>query len=313
LYCDPALTPPPPGPGGPAYGHPALLPLLGGSGGGGGAGGFGYTGGGGGGGGGALLVASSGTITFTGGITANGGGGGAGLYAGTAGAGGGGSGGGVRLVATTITGTGGSLNVNGGPKGIGTGNAFNGGDGGVGRIRVETYTLSASIVFSTFPSIIQPGSVSLSGTPSLTITAVAGVSVPANPAGTFGSPDVILATATGSSISVALSAANVPAGASLKLQVTPQMGNRPAAVTGTLSGTSHTFSGVTIPLDQPFRLDAEATFTLTAWLDSPIKYAGEEVTTATVMASLGGASQVRYFTASGREVPDEALAQWPRR
>jgi hypothetical protein len=213
----------------------------------------------------------------------------------------------VRLVATTITGTGGSLNVNGGPKGIGTGNAFNGGDGGVGRIRVETYTLSASIVFSTFPSIIQPGSVSLSGTPSLTITAVAGVSVPANPAGTFGKPDVILPTATGSSISVALSAANVPTGAGLTLQVTPLMGDRPAALSGTLSGTTHTFTGVTIPLDQPFRVDAEASFNLTAWLEAPIKYAGEDVATVQVMASLGGPSQVRYFTASGKEVPAEIL------
>jgi sugar/nucleoside kinase (ribokinase family) len=57
-------------------------------------------------------------------------------------------------------------------------------------------------------------------------------------------------------------------------------------------------------------MDATATFTLSAWLgqDSPIKYAGEEVTTATVAARLGGATQVRYFTASGVEVPGEAVA-----
>jgi hypothetical protein len=71
------------------------------------------------------------------------------------------------------------------------------------------------------------------------------------------------------------------------------MGDRPAALSGTLSGTTHTFTGVTIPLDQPFRVDAEASFNLTAWLEAPIKYAGEDVATVQVMASLGGPSQVR--------------------
>jgi hypothetical protein len=149
--------------------------------------------------------------------------------------------------------------------------------------------------------------VTLAGNPTLAITSVAGVAVPASPGGKFSAPDVTLPNTTTSPITVGLSATNIPAGASLKLQVTPQMGDRPAALTGTLSGTTYTFSGVTIPLDQPFRVDAEASFNLTAWLDSPIKYAGEDVTTATVTASLGGASHVRYFTASGTEVPAEAV------
>jgi hypothetical protein len=87
------------------------------------------------------------------------------------------------------------------------------------------------------------------------------------------------------------------------------MGDRPAALSGTLSGTTHTFTGVTIPLDQPFRVDAEANFNLTAWLDSPIKYAGEEVTTVRVTAALGTGrgAHLQYFTASGREVPDHMV------
>jgi hypothetical protein len=263
LYCDPALTPPPPGPGGAAYGHPALLPLLGGSGGGGGAGGFGYTGGGGGGGGGALLVASSGTITFTGVITANGGGGGAGLYSGTAGAGGGGSGGGVRLVATTITGTGGSINVNGGPKGIGTGNAFNGGDGGVGRIRVEAYTLSASIVFSTYPSLTLPGSTTVTNNPTLTISAVGGVAPPGSPAASYGNPDVLLVNTTTNPVTVNLSATNIPVGTTVTVRVIPQEGASSTVTSTALSGTlasSTATATITMPLDQPAVLEAEATF-----------------------------------------------------
>ncbi len=54
-------------------------------------------------------------------------------------------------------------------------------------------------------------------------------------------------------------------------------------------------------------MSAEATFLLAGWFDSPIKYAGEDVTTATVTASLGGPSQVRYFTASGKQVPEDAM------
>jgi hypothetical protein len=55
-------------------------------------------------------------------------------------------------------------------------------------------------------------------------------------------------------------------------------------------------------------VSAEATFQLAGWFDSPIKYAEEEVTTATVTASWGSPSPVRYFTASGKEVPGDALA-----
>jgi len=47
---------------------------------------------------------------------------------------------------------------------------------------------------------------------------------------------------------------------------------------GTLASSTASASG-TLPLDQPAALDAEATFTLAALFDGPIKYAGEEVTT----------------------------------
>ncbi len=110
------------GAGGPRYGLPTLLPLIGGSGGG-GEGGFSSSGAGagGGGGGGALLLASSSVINFgddpfTVRIAANGGNG----FSANVGAGGG-SGGAVRLMANTISG---ALRVNAGGGGN---NSFGGG------------------------------------------------------------------------------------------------------------------------------------------------------------------------------------------
>jgi hypothetical protein len=293
------------GAGGPAYGHGSLLPLLGGSGGGGTGGGtFGSTYGAGGGGGGALLLACSGTLTLTGTINANGG-------AGGSSEGGGGAGGGVRLVATTLAGSGGSLTVAGGAGGTGT--YSNGGAGSAGRIRLEAYTFTAAITFSVAPSITVPGSTTLAGNPTLSLTSVAGVAAPANPGGAYGAPDITLPNTTTNPVSVALAASNIPLGTTVNVFVTPQEGTASSATSTGLAGSlasSTAAASVTIPLDQPAVMDATATFTLSAWLgqDSPIKYAGEEVTTATVAARLGGATQVRYFTASGVEVPGEAVA-----
>ena len=59
--------------GGDTYGNERIIPMIGGSGGGGGSGYGNYSGGSGGGGGGAILIASSGSITVSGAITANGG------------------------------------------------------------------------------------------------------------------------------------------------------------------------------------------------------------------------------------------------
>jgi hypothetical protein len=203
------------------------------------------------------------------------------------------------LVANTITGNSGTINVNGGA-------------GAPGRIRVEAYTLSGAINFTQPPSITTPGSVTLASNPTLTIYSVAGVATPPSPGGNFATPDVTLPNTTGTSVPVVVNAANVPAGTSVTLRVTLYSGTLTPtnSFSGTLNGSppSATITA-TIPVDQPFALDAEATFTLTARLenDSPIKYAGEDVTTVTVTASLGGRSQARYFTASGREVPGGAL------
>lgn len=309
------------GPGGEAYGTGVLVPLVGGSGGGGGAHVQGCTSAGAGGGGGALLIASSGTITLTGTIKANGGKGGTGVSLSgpfcnnyRAAPGGGGSGGAVRLVATSFAGTG-QITVNGGDGGPYNGTS-GGGEGGPGRIRVESLTATAAWSFSATPSLGMPGTTTLASGATLSISSVGGVAAPATPAGAYATPDITLPSSAINPMTVNLAAANIPLGTTVAVRVTPQVGRQTpdtftsTALSGTLASSTATAS-VTLPLDQPALLDAEATFTLQAWLghDAPIQYAGEAVTTVKMTASLGGEPLMRYYTASGREVPvDQAMA-----
>ncbi len=307
------------GPGGSAYGHPTLLPLVGGSGGGGGSGQFAWpegligsaTGGGGGGGGGAMLIAASGTIAFTtGGIVAVGGAGGAHRAPGPqAGAAGGGSGGGVRLVATTLTGAG-TIDVRGGEGG---GSSFGfGGPGAPGLIRLEAYTNTATLNFpgAIVPSVSTPGSLSVTGNPSLRIASVAGVAV-TTLGGSYANPDLTLPASPTFPLQVVVEAPNVPINTNVVVRVSPIVGEVTTASAPVLAGTPPraTVSFGTFPLDRPSAMDAEATYDLLAggWFDSPIKYAGEDVTTVKVATRFGEGSTVTYFTASGKEVPEHAV------
>lgn len=291
--------------GGVAYGTPTLLPLIGGSGGGGGGASFGNTGAAGGGGGGAILIASSGTITFTGTIRAVGGtGGGFGI----GGAGGGGSGGAVRLVATTLTGSGGTIDVRAGAGGSGAVGAA----GSVGRIRLEGFTNTASLNFNgVVPSLAQPSTATLPNTPTLRIASVAGVAAPASPASSFSNPDIILPAGTANPVAVNLEASNIPLGTTATVKVTGQTGPATSATSTGLSGTvasSTASASVTIPTNEPSVISATASFTLTALgVGGPVYAEGEEVERVRVTAVHGGLSTVTYLTASGREIPAERL------
>jgi hypothetical protein len=301
---------------GPTYGVNTLLPLIGGSGGGGGGGSFGFTAGGGGGGGGAILIASSGTITFTGSITSVGGKGGDAITNGSTtltGAGGGGSGGAVRIIATTIAGSGGTISVAGGV----TGSIFpgfpgnTGGNGGIGRIRIEAFTNTATINFAQAPSIAQPGPVALPGGLSLRIGSVAGVAAPTAPTGAYTTPDITLPAGTANPMTIDLAASNIPLGTTVTVTVKPQNGAASSATSTALAGTlaaSTATASVTIPTNQPSVISASATFTLAALPGAgPVFAEGEEVEQVRVAAVLGGPSQVTYLTASGRELPAESL------
>lgn len=288
--------------GGAAYGTPTLLPLIGGSGGGGAGSFLGTTGAGGGGGGGALLIASSGTITFTGTILARGGSGGA-QVAPKAGPGGGGSGGAVRLVATAITGSGGTVNVSGG-GGIFIGTTV--GQGSVGRTRIEAIANTATINFAgVAPSLDQPAVAVLSNPPTLTITEVAGVPAPAAPTASFSSPDITLPATTVNPVTVNLASTNIPPGTTVTVTVKGQVGGS-SSTGAVLSGTqqsSTASAGVTIPTNQPSVISASANFTLVVSAgQGPVFVQGEEVERVRVTATFGGLSQVAYITRSGREV-----------
>lgn len=300
--------------GGGTYGTPTLIPLVGGSGGGGAGAPFGFTGGGGGGGGGALLIASSGTIAFTGSITAIGGKGGNAITNGSTiavGAGAGGSGGAVRLVANTITGSGGSISVAGGSGGTAPSMSNAAGSGSIGRIRIEAYTNTATINFSQVPSIDKPGAVALPNAPTLTITSVAGVAAPAAPTGSFSNPDILVPAGTPNPMTVGLAASNIPLGTAVMVTVRPLNGTTSSAASTGLAGTlaaSTATASLTIPTNQPSVISASATFTLAALSGAgPLFAQGVAVERVWVAAVLGGPSQVTYITTSGREVPADEL------
>jgi len=155
------------------YGNPGVFPLIGGSGGAGDAN-INATRYGGGAGGGAILIASEGTITVNGAITANGGEIGGGDFRTTAGNG---SGGAIRLVADTVTGSG-TLSALGASLQT---------TGGAGRIRVEADNVTLSDFGSPPYTVGTPGEnprifrTAGDGIPSIAAVTLGGESVPDDP------------------------------------------------------------------------------------------------------------------------------------
>jgi len=234
------------GRGGAFTGNRFLVPLVGGS------GGEGSThssqfGMGGGAGGGAILVASSTSISVTGTITTVGGG--------VCGSnwGGGGSGGAIRLVAPALTGSG-TLNVAGGPATSGGGGVV---PGGSGRVRLEgsqvstTFNVSPSSAVTrgalAHPSTVRPAS-------SVRVSAVDGVPIAPNPAGSFVVPDA--AIEKGAPVSLDIQASGIPPGTVVTLKVYPEVPVDPTTVylppvLVTLTGTLQSSTG-TAMLAFPF-------------------------------------------------------------
>lgn len=281
-----------------AYGNINLLPLIGGSGGTGGLASssgscvtLGCNGGGGGGGGGAILIASSGTITINGSITADGGIGGNGFRSGGAG-----SGGAIRLISNALNGTG-SISVAGAPP-----------NGGAGRIRLEANTLSFSGTVNPVATISTPGLLNLSPIPILSITAIAGVSVPSTATGSFDSPDIILPSSTSSPVTVNLAASNIPVGTVVAVIVNfKNTSDRSSFNSTPLSGTeasSTATANVFLSTTLPTIIRADAIFTVQTASNPFPKFAEDEkVEKIRVASVLGGKSSISLITESGREVP----------
>ncbi len=292
-----------------SYGNAALIPLVGGSGGGGGcASDANALSGGGGGGAGALLIATSGTLSVTGTITANGGNGATYTGSSASGGGGGGSGGAIRLMANVIKGEG-SITATGGSGGYGglSYGAYyaSGGAGGAGRIRLEANTMSRtsittpSYTFGGAPTVIFPAI-----SPSLNITKIGGMTVPQSPTGDFSTPDIVLPSSIANPVNIDVEASNIPPGTTVTVMVMPELGAT-ASGTGVLSGTdalstaavSVTLSGKNVNI-----LMASVTYTVTASNRPSIFADGEKVVKVRVESSPGKKSLTTYITESGREV-----------
>ena len=297
--------------GGTAYGVETLLPLIGGSGGGGATGGLSFHGTGGGGGGGAILIAVSGTTAVNGTITANGGRSGDVTGTNGGGTGGGGGGGAIRIITTAFAGNG-ALTATGGAQGnvnyinIGFGNTPRGGAGGLGRIRTEYETTTFTGTFSPAVSVDAPGDIFVSGMPSLAITTIGGVAVPASPTG---NADVVLPDTAPNPVTVDFATTNVPLGNTIQLTLTPPDEVATTATSGAIAGTvaSGTAStSIDVP-DGPSTLAAELSFTVVADAvnyEDYSRYAdGQPVERIILRAGVGPqmASTTTFVTKSGKE------------
>ncbi|MGH9351845.1 MAG: hypothetical protein ACRD2G_06770 [Terriglobia bacterium] len=218
--------------GGTFTGNAFSVPMVGGSGGGGQNTG-GQFGAGGGAGGGAILIASSTQIIVNGTINANGGSGGnpVGCYPG------GGSGGAVRLVSNTI---GGSGRV----EALGSGSI----PGSAGGLRLEANTFSFTGSAVPTPGESNPLALELPSIPpaSVVVTSVGGTAISENP---FSFPDITINNS--SSISVVITAHQVPAGTVPTLYVFSEKGDQTLPCTGGLQG-SLTTSTCTISIPFPY-------------------------------------------------------------
>ncbi len=301
------------------YGAALLQPLIGGSGGGGGRGGTTYPGSGGGGGGGAVLIAASGTITIqsTGQIDTTGGDAGGALGTGVGGGGAGGSGGAIRLIATRIQGNG-ALYASGGcinssnqrRQACLDANNFGGYGGSAGRIRLEAESITFTGTNQPTYSADLPGPIFVSGVPSLRIASVAGSAVPANPSGVA---DVTLPANITNPVTVTFETTNVPTGNTVLLKVVPAYGEPAQALSPAIAGTTTAgTASVQVALPQGVSvLQATTTYTVVVAMGEALsRFANNErVEKVQLIATLGGESQARLITVTGKEyvVPASVL------
>ena len=215
---------------GATYGSYFLIPLYGGSGGGGGWGSSSSSiGGVGGAGGGAIRIASNTQISVTGNIQANGGDGGAVTGSAQFCTGGVGSGGAINLIAPTILG-GGSLRALSGYNYF-VGTTAN----GIIRLSSNSNALTNNSPAAVLGPLFLPPPNSTLGTPSIRITQVNGVAVPADSKGQYLSPDVVIAAS--SAVPITIAAANIPLGTTPSLRLTAETGTDQLVTCSALAGS----------------------------------------------------------------------------
>jgi hypothetical protein len=280
----------------------SLIPLFGGSGGGGGTGDATLWGTSGGGGGGALVLASSTQITVqtTGTVAANGGNGPIYTTVCSTYSGGPGSGGAIRIVAPAVT-------VQGGVAATGGGGGCVAGVGGPGRIRIECTTCSlittnpAASISNALGPVAPASTPPLINVPTLTISTIGGLSVPANPSGIYTSADVTLPTGTVNPVPVTLTASNLPIGTVFSLRIIPASGADQFFISSPTTGTfgsSTATAAVQFPYSQTSLVQAYANVPLSASL-AP-QFDGESADHVLVVAVAGEPSRSMFGTPSGR-------------
>lgn len=209
-------------------GNQFLVPLLGGSGGGGNGSSAGGAGGG------AILIASSASISGVGSIKANGGS----TFSNTSGAGAGGA---IRLVAPTVS-LSGNLNANGGSGSVC-------GSASTGVIRIEGFQIGAINATGALYTATPYGLfLSAAGLPAVRVVSIGGNPVATYPTGTFAVPDVTVNSS--GPLAVAISAANVPVGTVVTLQIFSENGPDQTILSTPLAGTlavSTATASVTLP------------------------------------------------------------------
>ena len=243
------------------------------------------------------MIASSTVITVTGTIKANGGNGSTGPEGWGNNTRAGGSGGAIRLMANVISGNG-TIDAKNGTSGYSV-------HGGMGRIRLETYTnnRTASTVPAYtlgLPSIVFPPS-----SPTLSITSIAGTTVPASPTGSYNQPDMLLPSTTTNPVTVNISANNIPVGTTVKVWTLPQYGSA-TSVNTTLTGTNESSAAtanVNLSTTYSNVVTAEATFTIL----QAMYWNGEEIDKVKVATRMGGGSETVYITRSGKEIPGDLV------
>jgi hypothetical protein len=280
----------------------SLIPLFGGSGGGGGTGDASLWGTSGGGGGGALVLASSTQITIQnpGTVAANGGNGPIYTSVCSTYSGGPGSGGAVRIVAPQVT-------VQGGVTATGGGGGCVAGVGGPGRIRIECTTCSlvatnpAASVSNVLGPVAPASTPPLVSVPTLTISAIGGLTVPTNPNGVYTAADVTLPTGTVNPVSVTLTASNLPVGTVFTLRIIPASGAEAFFVssptTGTFASSTATVA-VQFPYSQISLMQAYANVPLSAGLAPQID--GDIAERVLIATAIGEPSTVTVVTRSGK-------------
>ena len=144
------------------------------------------------------------------------------------------------------------------------------------------------------------------------ITSIGGVTPPASPLGSLqGIPDIVIPTTQTNPVTVDVAAANIPAGTTLQVMVTPANGTRTTVQSSALAGTessSTATASVTIPNGISV-VTASVTIDLTgtAAMLNPIYINGERVDKIEIAATFGQESQITYITRSGKRISKSGL------